>query len=83
MCFTAGITSLRWNPVSVVAVIALTFSPVPAAADRDCSAVLRAPSAEACWLLLESEPVAGARDHSLHVLFASSPQFKEQIEEFG
>jgi len=39
-----------------------------------------APSSEARWLLLESEPVVGTRDHSLRVLFASSPQFKEQIE---
>jgi hypothetical protein len=39
-----------------------------------------APAAEARWSLVESEPVAGTRDHSLRVLFASSPLFKEQIE---
>lgn len=45
-----------------------------------CLDLMGSPSIEARWLLLESEPIVGARDHRLHVMFASSPRFKEQIE---
>jgi hypothetical protein len=59
---------------------------VPCAALRSrpeknaCLDLLGAPSEKARWLLLETEPVPGARDHALRVRFASSPLFKEQIE---
>jgi len=45
-----------------------------------CLDLLGAPSEEARWLLVETEPVPGARDHALRVRFASSPLFEEQIE---
>ena len=46
-----------------------------------CLDLLGARSEEARWLLVESTPIPGERDHRLAVLFSSTPELKQQVED--